>query len=95
MGSVVKAVTKPFKSVAKAIGGVVGTLTGQKAQPQTIVNEAPAAAPAAPAAPQVVQQAQQGSDETSGESSERVARKGKRSLTIRRTNIGGGSGLNV
>lgn len=93
MGGVVKAITKPFKSVAKAVGGIVGTLTGQKAQPQTIVNEAPAAA--APAAPQVVQQAQQGSDETSGESSERVARKGKRSLTIRRTNVGGGSGLNV
>ena len=92
MGSVVKAITKPFKSVAKAIGGVVGTLTGQKAQPQTIVNEAPAAAPAAP---QTVQQPQQGSDDTSGESSERVARKGKRSLTIRRTNVGGGSGLNV
>lgn len=92
MGSVVKAITKPFKSVAKAIGGVVGTLTGQKAQPQTIVNEAPAAPPAAP---QVVQQAQQGSDDTSGESSERVARKGKRSLTIRRTNVGGGSGLNI
>lgn len=90
MGGVVKAITKPFKSVAKAVGGIVGTLTGQKAQPQTIVNEAPAAA-----APQVVQQAQQGSDETSGESSERVARKGKRSLTIRRTNVGGGSGLNV
>lgn len=93
MGSVVKAITKPFKSIVSGVGSAVSALTGQKAKPQTIVNEAPAAA--APAAPQVVQQAQQGSDETSGESSERVARKGKRSLTIRRTNVGGGSGLNV
>lgn len=93
MGSVVKAVTKPFKSVAKAIGGVVGTLTGQKAQPQTIVNEAPAAAPTA--APQAQTTQAPTEDTKSGESSERAARRGKKSLTIRRTNVGGGSGLNV
>lgn len=89
MGSVVKAITKPFKSVAKA-------LTGGSAAPQVITQTVPAPTPtqAAVAQPTVVQQ--QGEAETlSGESSERVKRRGKKSLTIRRTNIGGGSGLNV
>lgn len=94
MGKVVNAVTKPFKSVAKAVqkavGGVVGAVTGQQA---AITNEV--AAPQAVAQPLVNQQQATGPDETSGESSERTNRKGKRSLTIRRTNVGGGSGLNV
>lgn len=85
MGSVVKAITKPFKSVAKA-------LTGGSAAPQIITQAAPA--PAAVAQPTVIQP-QAESDTTSGESSERVKRRGKKSLTIRRTNVGGGSGLNV
>lgn len=85
MGSVVKAITKPFKSVAKA-------LTGGSAAPQIITQAAPT--PPAVAQPTVVQQNPE-SDTTSGESSERVKRRGKKSLTIRRTNVGGGSGLNV
>ena len=99
MGKVVKAVTKPFKSVAKAVqkavGGVVSAVTGQpkQAAPQVITNEV--AAPQAVAQPLVNQPQATGPDETSGESSERTNRKGKRSLTIRRTNVGGGSGLNV
>ena len=96
MGKVVKAVTKPFKSVAKAVqkavGGVVGAVTGQQAAPQVITNEV---APQAVAQPLVNQQQATGPDETSGESSERTNRRGKKSLTIRRTNVGGGSGLNV
>lgn len=87
MGSVVKAITKPFKSVAKALTG------GSSAAPQIITQAAPAPTPAAVAQPTVVQQAE--SDTTTGESSERVKRRGKKSLTIRRTNVGGGSGLNV
>lgn len=86
MGSVVKAITKPFKSVAKA-------LTGGSAAPQIITQAAPAPTPAAVAQPTVVQQAE--SESQSGESSERVKRRGKKSLTIRRTNVGVGSGLNV
>lgn len=87
MGSVVKAITKPFKSVAKA-------LTGGSAAPQIITQAAPAPTPAAVAQPTVVQP-QAESDTGTGESSERVKRRGKKSLTIRRTNVGGGSGLNV
>lgn len=86
MGSVVKAITKPFKSVAKA-------LTGGSAAPQVITQTVPAPTPAAVSQPTVVQQAE--SESQSGESSERVKRRGKKSLTIRRTNVGGGSGLNV
>lgn len=85
MGSVVKAITKPFKSIAKA-------LTGGSAAPQIITQAAPA--PTAVAQPTVIQP-QAESDTGSGESSERVKRRGKKSLTIRRTNVGGGSGLNV
>lgn len=95
MGGVVKAVTKPFKSivkgVGKAVGGLLGTNQAQAAAPQIVQQAAPT-----PAAQAQVQTTQAPTDETtSGESSERVARRGKKSLTIRRTNVGGGSGLNV
>lgn len=95
MGGVVKAVTKPFKSivnsVGKAVGGLLGTNQSQAA-PQIVQQQA---APT-PAAQAQVQTTQAPTDDTkSGESSERAARRGKKSLTIRRTNVGGGSGLNV
>ena len=70
MGGIVKAITKPFQSVFKAVG--LGSA------PQTINNTTTTSA-----------------DTDTGTSSERVNRRGKRSLTIRRTNVGGGSGLNV
>ena len=94
MGGVVKAVTKPFKSIAnsvgKAVGGLLGTNQAQAA-PQIVQQAAPT-----PAAQAQVQTTQAPTDDTkSGESSERAARRGKKSLTIRRTNVGGGSGLNV
>lgn len=94
MGSVVKAITKPFKSVVSAVGGAVtGLLGGNKSQPQ-IVNQT--TAPAAQAAPQIQPQQATGPDESgSGGAASAALRAGKKKLTIRRTNVGGGSGLNV
>lgn len=95
MGGVVKAITKPFKSVigsiGKVVGGVLGTNQARTAAPQVIQQAAPT--PAAQAQVQTTQAPTE--DSQSGESSERSARRGKKSLTIRRTNVGGGSGLNV
>lgn len=94
MGSVVKAITKPFKSIVSGVGGVVSAMLGErKSQPQ-IVNQT--TAPAAQAAPQVQPQQATGPDESGGGGAESAAlRAGKKKLTIRRTNVGGGSGLNV
>lgn len=93
MGSVVKAITKPFKSIASAVGGAVtGLFGGKKSQPQ-IVNQT--TAPAAQAAPQIQPQQATGPDESSSGSGTAALRAGKKKLTIRRTNVGGGSGLNV
>lgn len=85
MGGIVKAITKPFQSVFKAVG--LGSA------PQTINNTTTQAAPAAQQ--QQVTPTTTSADTDTGTSSERVNRRGKRSLTIRRTNVGGGSGLNV
>lgn len=95
MGSVVKAVTKPFKSIASAVGGAVtGLAGGNKSQPQPqIVNQT--TAPAAQAAPQIQPQQATGPDESSSGAGTAALRAGKKKLTIRRTNVGGGSGLNV
>lgn len=93
MGSVVKAITKPFKAIGSAVGGAVtGLLGGNKSQPQ-IVNQT--TAPAAQAAPQVQPQQATGPDESSSGAGTAALRAGKKKLTIRRTNVGGGSGLNV
>lgn len=91
MGSVVKAITKPFQAIGKAVGSAIGTVTGQKGAATQVINEA---APQAVAQPTVVQQSGSADTET-GTSSERANRRGKKSLTIRRTNVGGGSGLNI
>lgn len=93
MGSVVKAITKPFKSIVSGVGGVVSAMLGErKSQPQ-IVNQT--TAPAAQAAPQIQPQQATGPDESSSGAGTAALRAGKKKLTIRRTNVGGGSGLNV
>lgn len=95
MGSVVKAITKPFKSIVSGVGGVVSAMLGErksKPQPQ-IVNQT--TAPAAQAAPQIQPQQATGPDESSSGAGTAALRAGKKKLTIRRTNVGGGSGLNV
>lgn len=93
MGSVVKAITKPFKSIVSGVGGVVSAMLGErKSQPQ-IVNQT--TAPAAQAAPQIQPQQATGPDESGGGAGTAALRAGKKKLTIRRTNVGGGSGLNV
>lgn len=96
MGSAVKAIKTTFKSITSAAAGAVsGLLGGRKSQPQPqIVNHT--TAPAAQAAPQVQPQQATGPDESGGGGADTAAlRAGKKKLTIRRTNVGGGSGLNV
>lgn len=87
MGGLVKAITKPFKSVIRStVGSLLG---GKQAAPQVIQQQAPAVAVAD--APQVAPEVENGE----GTSNEAAGRKGKRSVTVRRTSMGGGSGLNV
>lgn len=85
MGGVVKAITKPFKSI---IGGILGTPSA----PQVVQ------VPQQQQAAVQVQEAQQTRPEVDtgeGTSNEAAARRGKKGLTVRRTNMGGGSGLNL
>ena len=89
MGGVVKAITKPFKSI---ISSTVGSLLGDKAAPQIVqVPQQQQAAVQVQEAPTVKPEVDTGE----GTSTESAARRGKKGLTVRRTNMGGGSGLNL
>lgn len=88
MGGVVKAITKPFKSI---ISSTVGSLLGDKAAPQIVQVPQQQAAVQVQEAPTVKPEVDTGE----GTSTESAARRGKKGLTVRRTNMGGGSGLNL
>lgn len=90
MGSVVKAITKPFKSLASGLTKAVGGILGQAPAAPQVINQAPAAI-AAPDAPAPVNRPEM---EEGGESTSRKST-GKKSLTIRRTSVGGGHGANL
>lgn len=89
MGGVVKAITKPFKSIIRS---TVGGLLGGQAAPQIVqVPQQQQAAVQVQEAPQTRPEVDTGE----GTSNETAARRGKKGLTVRRTNMGGGSGLNL
>lgn len=78
------------RSVRKAVGSILGT---NKAPTIIMPEAAPPPAVAAPAPePTPVADAEVGGD---GLTNEKAARNGKKSLTVRRSNVGGGSGLNL
>ena len=78
--------------IVKAVKRTVGGLLGKNDQP-TIVMPEPAA-PAAVAAP-AEQAAAPVSDTEQGLTNEKANRKGKGALRVTRSNVGGGSGLNM
>lgn len=89
MGGVVKAIAKPFKGLTRAVGGILGMTPD-------VPQAAPAAAPvqiAAPAAEAPVEKPSM--DAESGITTDSASRRGKKSLTVRRTPQGSSSGLNV
>lgn len=76
------------RSVKKAVGGILGT---NKAPDIIMPEAAPAAAVAAPAEQAVAPV----SESEQGLTNEKANRKGKSALRVTRSNVGGGSGLNM
>lgn len=89
-----KAISSGIKGVVQGVGKVTGGLLGQgQAAPQQL----PAPEAPQPTAVQVQEApvAQGEADIEGGQSTEAAGRRGKRGLTIKRTPVGGGRGLNV
>lgn len=86
MGVIKKAVS----SVAKAVGLAPDT-------PQIVIPAATAPTPVAVAQPAAVAETAPttSADTETGLSTKQVNRKGKKALTVRRSAVGGGSGLNL
>lgn len=75
------------RSARRAVGGILGT----NKTPDIIMPEAAPAAVAAPAE----QAAAPTSETEEGLTNEKANRKGKGALRVTRSNVGGGSGLNM
>ena len=97
MGGIVRAVTKPFKGLVRTAGGLLGSIMGggpKAPDPVVIQAPAPVVQPAAAAAPDAPVDKPDMESE-GGSTTAAAGRKGKKSLTVRRTAMGSGSGLNM
>lgn len=95
MGGVVKTIGRAIGAVVKPVGDLIGSVTGKNDEPAPVIAPepapvAPTPAPAAPVAPP-----SQPDQESEAQANRKTAAKGKKGLTITRTSVGGGSGLNV
>ena len=101
MGGVIKSITRPFtNAVSKIVGGVGSALGLAPKMPEVktapeVIPPAAAAAPVTPAAAAAPVTLGVTNQDVGGVASESALRKGKRGLTIKRTPVGGGGGLNV